>query len=557
MENEVMVFKAIPQPPTVPVLGNLHLMDTTKPVQSIERIAVEYPSIFRLKILKNNLLIISSQELVNEICDESRFDKKISRPLELIRAVAGDGLFTADTNDPKWGKAHRILMAAFGPASLKNMFPGMLDIAEQMTLKIDRIGPEAIDVTDIMTRLTLDTIALTAFGFRFNSFYEKAMHPFVDAMVRALSESSLRARRPAIGTKLKFKTAQQYDEDTRYLHEVADRLVAERKRDPDSTKYTDLLSIMLNAKDPVTGERLDDENIRYQMVTFLIAGHETTSGMLSFAFYEMLRQPEILQKARDEVRRIVGNETPRFEDISKFVYLDQIFKETLRLWPTAPAFALQSPDKPTVIGGRYQVQKNETLMVIASLLHRDPKVWEHPERFDPDRMSPERFAALPPNSWKPFGNGQRGCIGRAFAMQEAILVLAMVLQRFDVEFVDSNYKLVVKETLTLKPEGLFVRFKKRPDFEQQSSQRNDKSPMAVDFKSKQQIVQKRPLTVLFGSNSGSAEAFAQRIANDGKSQGYDVKVASLDEGLGTFASEEAVIIVTASYEGQPPDNARR
>ncbi|RYZ89042.1 MAG: cytochrome P450, partial [Proteobacteria bacterium] len=198
-----MVFKPIPQPPTVPVLGNLHLMDTTKPVQSIERIAVDYPSIFRLKILKNNLLIISSQELVNEICDESRFDKKISRPLELIRAVAGDGLFTADTNDPNWGKAHRILMSAFGPASLKNMFPGMLDIAEQMTLKLERVGPEAIDVSDVMTRLTLDTIALTAFGFRFNSFYEKSMHPFVDAMVRALSESSLRARRPAIGTKLK------------------------------------------------------------------------------------------------------------------------------------------------------------------------------------------------------------------------------------------------------------------------------------------------------------------------------------------------------------------
>lgn len=548
----------IPEPRRIPIMGNLHLMDTTAPIQSIEKIAKDFGGIWRLTILKNNLVIITSQELVNEICDESRFDKKISRPLEIMRAIVGDGLFTAKTTEPNWGKAHRILMSAFGPTSLRGMVPGMLDIVEQMLLKWERLGDgHSVDITDNMTRLTLDTIALTGFGFRFNSFYEKAMHPFVDAMIRGLGESSLRARRPAIGTKLKFQTARQYEEDMRYLHQVADQLVAERKANPNKDKLKDLLSIMLEAKDPVTDEGLDDANIRNQMVTFLIAGHETTSGMLSFALHAVLKNPEILRKAREEIDRVLGTDTPRFEDVAKLGYLDQILKETLRIWPTAPAFAVQSSHEDTVIGGQYEVKKNETLMIIAPLLHRDPKVWKDPELFNPDRMAPELFNALPPNAWKPFGNGQRGCIGRAFAMQEAILVLAMTLQRFDLELADPNYKLKVKETLTLKPEGLFVRFRKRESYRQKVSRGGFEGLKAqATSVAGSKLEKSLPLTILFGSNSGSSEAFAQRIAGDAASQGYAVKVDKLDAATGKLESGGALVIVTASYEGQPPDNAR-
>ena len=124
--------------------------------------------------------VVSSQRLVDELCDERRFNKRVHGPLQQIRAFAGDGLFTAYNSEPNWAKAHRLLMPAFGPLGVRSMFDRMVDIAHQMFVKWERFGASAvIDVADNMTRLTLDTIALCAFDYRFNSFYQNEMHPFV------------------------------------------------------------------------------------------------------------------------------------------------------------------------------------------------------------------------------------------------------------------------------------------------------------------------------------------------------------------------------------------
>ena len=209
-----------------------------------------------------------------------------------IRDFAGDGLFTAKTDEPNWPKAHRLLMPAFGPIGIRGMFDQMLDIADQMLVRWERFGPNTvIEVTDDMTRLTLDTIALCAFDYRFNSFYQQEMHPFVGAMVDALSETGARERRLDIANKLMLRKKRAYEDDLKLMREVADGLIAERKRDPEGAKKKDLLGLMLQGRDPVTGEGLSDENIRYQLVTFLIAGHETTSGLLSFATYFLLQEP--------------------------------------------------------------------------------------------------------------------------------------------------------------------------------------------------------------------------------------------------------------------------
>ena len=187
----------VPQPPLKPVIGNLAEIDAHAPVQSILRLAKTYGPFFKLRILAREFYIASSQEIVNELCDETRFNKRVHASLEEIRDFAGDGLFTAYNEEPNWAKAHRLLMPAFGPIGVRSMFDRMLDIADQMFLRWERFGPDAvIDVADNMTRLTLDTIALCAFDYRFNSFYQDEMHPFVAAMVGALDEAGQRTRRP-------------------------------------------------------------------------------------------------------------------------------------------------------------------------------------------------------------------------------------------------------------------------------------------------------------------------------------------------------------------------
>lgn len=269
-----MPSTGVPGPRALPFIGNLLDFDLEKPVQKLMKIAQEYGPIFKLRGPDGReMIVVSSQELVNELCDQTRFDKKVHRPLQEIREFAGNGLFTADTTDPDWGKAHRILMPVFGPAALRDMFPGMLDIAEQLMLKWERQGPkQSIDVADNMTRLTLDTIGLCAFDTRFNSFYEKQMHPFIGAMVRALAESGARGSRIPGQQRLMEMAGmlRQHHDDIELMHSIADELVSERKKSGDAEGKRDILSVMLNAKDPVTGEGLSEANIRFQLATFLI-----------------------------------------------------------------------------------------------------------------------------------------------------------------------------------------------------------------------------------------------------------------------------------------------
>jgi len=546
----------IPQPPVKPLVGNAPDVGTKAPLQGMMQLAREYGPIFKLSFPAATFLVLSSHELVAEACDETRFEKKLHGPLREIRDFAGDGLFTAFNEEPNWGKAHRILMPAFGPAAMRNYFDDMLDIADQMLTKWERLGPEAvIDVVDNMTRLTLDTIALCGFAYRFNSFYQTDMHPFVEAMVRSLEEAGGRARRVPLQTKLMVLTQRQFEADRRYMHDLTDELVAKRRKMSADEAPRDLLGLMLGSKDPLTGERLSDENIRNQLVTFLIAGHETTSGLLSFAVHLLLKNPKVLARAQEEVDRILGDEPPRFEHAAQLGYIDQILRETLRLHPTAPAFAVKAKHE-TLLGGRYLFKEGHWAIVLLPMLHRDPAVWTEPERFDPDRFAPAAREKLPQHAWLPFGNGVRACIGRAFALQESILVLAMLLQRFEI-WPTGPYDLVIKETLTLKPEGLRVHARVRKQVARGGATKPAQRPIEPVREAARVAGHGTPLLLLYGSNSGASEAFARRIAGDGEARGYTAKVAPLDDYTGALPKEGATVIVTASYNGQPPDNGRK
>ena len=552
-----MTIQPIPQPTPDPILRNLTDVDPEAGVFGMVELARQLGPIFRLEFPGGTQTVfVSGQQLTDELCDETRFDKKVHAGLWEVRDFAGDGLFTAKTREQNWGVAHRILMPAFGPGALRDMWDAMLDISEQLLLKWERQGDaRSIDVSDDTTRLTLDTIALCSFTHRFNSFYSERMNPFVDAMVRALIESGERSLRLPMQQATMVREREQYEEDKRLLHEVADQLIQDRRRHPLPEGQHDILDTMMTATDAETGEGLTDENIRYQLVTFLIAGHETTSGLLTFTLYELLRQPELLARVRAQVDEVLGDRQPTFTDLVKLPLIDQVFKETLRVWPTAPAFTVQ-PREDTVIGGKYEVRRGQAIVVLLPALHRDSTVWgEDAEAFDPDRWSFERASELPPNAWKPFGNGQRSCIGRGFALQESTLFVAMLLQRFDLIADDPDYQLKLKETLTIKPAGLKMRLRRRPTKILPAVQ----PPAALAPVAVKPVTESGtgvPIRVLFGSNAGTSQAFADRIANDARRRGFVATVEPLDAATGHLSTDGAVIIVSSSYEGLPPDNAR-
>lgn len=547
----------------LPGLGHSRLIDTAEPVQSLLTLSKQLGEIYRLKLPGGNLLVVSSQRLVDELCDETRFDKKVSGALYNIRDIAKDGLFTAKTTEPNWQKAHNILMPAFSMGSMSNYFPMMLEIAEQMMARWSQLNAnDEIDVPADMVRLTLDTIGLCGFDYRFNSFSREEPHPFIESMLVALQESIDRATSIPMMHALNVGRRNSYEKHVENLKTVVDSVIAERKADGGNTDAKDLLSLMLTGADPATGEKLSDENIRYQIITFLIAGHETTSGLLSFTLQYLIKHPAVLKRAYAEVDAVLGSDLdspPTLAQVGRLPYIRQVLNEALRLYPTAPAFTVM-PLEDTTLGGVYNVKAGQPILILIGGLHRDEKAWgDNPELFDPDRFSPEVAAQRLPNAFKPFGNGQRACIGSQFALQESVLALGMALQRF--KFIDhTNYQLKVKETLTLKPDDFRIRLKKRSAQDRNIGlQRGNEVAEPKPNASTAQLTSGHgtPLLVLHGSNMGSAQQVAARLAEEGESVGFVVTTGNLDEYADNLPADGVTLLVTASYNGTPTDDAKK
>ena len=474
----------------------------------------------------------------------------------MLRRWPADFIHPAHTDDAMWRRAHNILLPSFSQQAMAGYLPMMTDIAEQLMQKWQRLNPgDEVDVTADTTRLTLDTIALCGFGYRFNSFYREDAHPFVAAMMRVLTESQARARQLPIQTRLKVRAQRRMDEDNALMERLVDEVIQQRRSSGEHHK--DLLGAMLEGVDRQSGEKLPDANIRAQCITFMIAGHETTSGLLSFALYFLLKHPEVVERAYAEVDRVLGSTpTPTLAQLGELHYVRQIVDETLRLWPTAPGFT-RAPYQDAVIGGRYLIPQGTPVTVLTPMLHRDKRVWgEDAEEFDPEHFSPERRESLPAHTFKPFGTGQRACIGQQFARQEAMLVLAMLLQRF--EFIDSNdYELKIRTSLTLKPDGMRVQVRPRPGRTISAAAPPEPAEAAPEAQPQPADRHGTPLLVLFGSNLGTAEGIATRIAQEGTQRGFDVRLGPLDDFADALPDQGAAVVISSSYNGTPPDNAAR
>src|SRR5436853_7299784 len=176
----------------------------------------------------------------------------------------------------------------------------------------------------------------------------------------------------------------------RYMSKMVDESITERRKNAEAAEgKKDMLGAMMTGVDRATGTQLDDVNIRYQINTFLIAGHETTSGLLSCTIYALLKHPEVLKKAYEEVDRVLGPDIdakPTYQQVTELTYITQILKEALRLWPPAPAYGI-APLQDETIGGKYKLKKNTFVTVPVIALHRDPSLWgPNPDVFDPENF---------------------------------------------------------------------------------------------------------------------------------------------------------------------------
>lgn len=490
-------------------------------------------------------LYACSRELVEELCDETRFAKNPMQPLARVRRLAGDGLFTAYHGEPAWQRAHDVLMPGFSYAGLRNYHGAMLDIGDQLVARWDACAADrTVDASTDLQKLAMDTVALAGFGARFDSFTHDGLAPVPRSFTAALGE---------LGTS---EGSTEFDRELAYLHRSFDELVAGHRATA-SPELDDLLYVMLG-RDGNGDPLLSDENIRNQIMTFLIAGQLTTSELMPTALYNLVHHPAVLSRVTAEVDAVFGSDddyVPTYDDIGKLEYLRQVINETLRLCPPVLSFDRMALED-TVIGGEYPIKKGEAVSVLTGALHRRPEWGDNVELFDPDRFAPARSAARPAAVFKPFGTGERSCIGRQFALHEATMTIARLVHRY--RLLDSqHYVLHFDSERSRRPVGFRLGLVRRTPEDRRSAV----SPQAAAAPQSTAgtltpVKAGTTLAVLHGSNLGTCRALAKQLAEEATDFGCTTTVAALDDFAGALPATDAVVIVASSYNGQPTDDAR-
>lgn len=408
------------------------------------------------RILWRRMFIINEPNAIRYVVlDNAANYTKSEVGRRLLEPGLGRGLLTSEGET--WRRHRRIMAPAFDPRSVAGYAPIMTSVTEDLLEKWDALAePRELDVAAAMMQLTLHIISQAMFSSDSDEIvnviesgvnkYQTIVRPsLLDLLHFPLWLARLLAPQPTEGI---------FDEFDRKV----DRLLTERGREPDA-EPKDLLARLIAARDSETGGGMTPKEVRDQVVTIFMAGHETTSLALSWTWYLLSQHPAVEAKLHAELAEMLEGRTPANEDVANLRYTRMVVEESMRLFPPAHTFGRQ-PIADDEILGRH-IPADAEVLILPWLVHRKPSLWEDPERFDPERFAPERAAARPRFAYIPFGAGARICIGAAFAMTEAVLILATIAQRYRLRLVP-GHPVEPQGLITLRPRyGLRMTLQRR------------------------------------------------------------------------------------------------
>ncbi len=443
------------------MLGDVLAINPRKPVQSMAKLSEQVGPVYELRFGPTRMVIVNSADLADAVQSDLLWEKEFGPPIRLLRAVARTGLIVAPTKDPQWGAAHRVLMPGFTREAMRGYHPVLVEVIGELIRKWES-SRELVDVAGEMNSMALEVMARAGFGHSFTKLDEPSAAqspPVVKLMLDVLRYASRPVAINFVDATVGRFALRCHQHNVAELQRIADAMIDSYR--PAAAGPPDLLQRMMETPDPKTGQRLSRTVVRDQILTFLIAGHETSAGTLTFALHLLADRPDIVERVRQEVVTIAGGDPAAltYEQVAKLQFLRRVVDEVLRLWPVAGGF-FRRPKQDTRLGD-YDIRRGESVYVNLVAIHRDKSVWgPDADRFDPDRFAPEATPHRTPGAFKPFGIGLRSCIGRQFAIHEIVLTLVHVLYAFDLE-PDPKYHLEVDELVTLKPAGLRMRLRSR------------------------------------------------------------------------------------------------
>lgn len=360
-----------------------------------------------------------------------------------LKRIAGEGLVFSD--GALWRRQRQLIQPAFHRERISALAGMMVDtIAARLDRWQAHVATEhPFDVAAEMSHLTLDIVSQALFGADLGEDKEEftravsagmayanhLLNHFFPLPLAVPTPANRRGRRAIAG-----------------MDRVVWKIIEARRRDRQDRG--DLLAMLINARDAETNEAMDDQQLRDEAVTFLVAGHETTAVALSWAWHLLSVNPDAERRLHREIADVLGTRPPSLRDLGDLRYARMVLEESMRLYPPAWAAVREAYHDDEIDGFRVPAKTVVTLSPYVT--HRHPAFWDDPERFDPERFSAERSAGRPDYAYFPFGGGPRGCVGRQFALMEGQLILAMVAQRFRLQAVP-GHPIEPDPILTLRP----------------------------------------------------------------------------------------------------------
>ncbi|MFN3650932.1 MAG: cytochrome P450 [Armatimonadota bacterium] len=363
-----------------------------------------------------------------------------------FEVLDGNGLVTSEGSF--WQRQRRLAQPAFHRQRIAALAGVIVedaaDLAEEWSERA-RSGA-AVDVVPEMLRLTLRIAARTLFGVELG----RDPGEIEWAVDVARDHITHRMYRPFYPRSLPTPRNRKFWRARRLLDDVVYGIIRERRAAPaEAAERHDVLTLFLQARDEETGEGMSDLELRDEVMTMLMAGHESTAVTLSWVWYLLAMHPHMQEKLRAEIDRALGGRRPTWDDLARIPYARMVVEETLRLYPTVWALSRQAIQDDEI--GGYRIPAGGYATPCAWVIHRRPDLWPEPDRFQPERFDPERAPERHRFAYFPFGGGPRKCIGSQFALAEAQLVLITLLQRFEVSLPVGEPPLELDAQLSLRP----------------------------------------------------------------------------------------------------------
>jgi cytochrome P450 len=425
------------RPPGPSTLGALRiapkLMRDT--LQTLIGMVDDYGDFARMRLGGTTIYLLTNPDYVKYVLQDNHSNYKKSSIYHEFSVLLGDNSLLTTNNTEKWRSQGRLIQPAFSRTHLESYSTSMIALTARMLDEWDERaraatdsdnGAAVIDVYEELVRLLLSITGTLLFGVDIGRDAPQVARSMLTAFTFAMSRVNAPIKLPRdFPTPARRRTARAVDA----LDAIVRDLIAQRRRD--ENKYDDLLAVLIRASDEETGAKMTDDELLDQIKTMLVAGHESPANCLTWALHLLAQNPEAAAKLNEEIRVVLGGRAPAFADLPKLEYTRMVLDESMRLYP--PAWLVErEPIQNDEIAG-YPVKAGSRVTMFMYGVHRLPGVWDDPEKFEPERFSEERSKDRHKFAFFPFSGGPRLCRGKDLSYVEMVLVLAMIVQRFELQ----------------------------------------------------------------------------------------------------------------------------